>query len=260
MPDRPGAGEFLGPERLEHGLTHVGGRDRHPHAGFLEGADLGIGRVFGAADDGTGVAHAAPGGRGAPGDERGHGLLDVLADVAGGLDLVGAADLADHQDAVGLRVVLEEAEAVDVREAADRVAADTDAGGLGEAELAGLPDGLVGEGAGAADYSNGLAPLGLADVGVDVAGHDADLAPGGGVGVVGRFAAPGFRPGRDDAGAVGADEGDVRPVAAAPVSLVDHRADADHVLDRDSLGDGADDLDPGVRGLEDRVGGKAGGD
>ena len=93
------------------------------------------------------MTHAFAGGCGASGDEGGDGLLDVLLDVLGGFDLVGAADLADHEDAVGIGVLLEHADAVDVVEAADGIATDADAGGLGEAEVAGLPDGLIGEGA-----------------------------------------------------------------------------------------------------------------
>ena len=47
--------------------------------------------------------------------------------------LGGAADLADHQDAVGVGVGLEELEHVDEVDAVDRIAADADAGRLADA-------------------------------------------------------------------------------------------------------------------------------
>ena len=45
-----------------------------------------------------------------------------------------AADLADHQDRLGLRVVLEQLQQVDLVGADDRVAADADARRLAEAQ------------------------------------------------------------------------------------------------------------------------------
>src|SRR5207237_4867145 len=71
-----------------------------------------------------------------------------------------------------------------------------------------LPDGLVGEGAGAGDDADRPGALGLADMGVDVAGHDADLAARLGIGIGGEGAGAGLGARGDDAGAVGADEGD----------------------------------------------------
>ncbi len=67
---------------------------------------------------------------------------------------------------------------------------------------------------------------------MDVAGHDADLA----------------LPGRDHAGAVGADEPGPRALERA--------LDADHVEDRDALGDAHHEREPGVDRLEDGVGGE----
>ncbi len=72
---------------------------------------------------------------------------------------------------------------VDEGGADDGVAAEADAGGLAEAEVRELPDGFVGERAAAAHDADGTLLM-------DVAGHDADFAFFG----------------RDDAGAVGADE------------------------------------------------------
>ncbi len=94
-----------------------------------------------------------------------------------------AADLADHDDGLGLGVVVEQAQRVDVRSADDGVAADADGRRLADAALRELVHGLIGERAGAGDDAD-RAFL------VNAAGHDADL---------------GFA-GRDDAGAVGSDE------------------------------------------------------
>src|SRR5262249_36855911 len=97
-------------------------------------------------------------------------------------------------------------------------------GGLAQAEVGQLPDRLVGQGAAAADDADrpGL---------VDVAGHDADLA-------LAR---------RDDAGAVRPDQ---------PARLVLERLHRPGpVEDGNALRNDDDDLDAGVRGLEDGVGG-----
>jgi hypothetical protein len=72
-----------------------------------------------------------PGGGGA-GDEAGDRLAAVRLDPARGLDLGGAADLADHDDAPGVGVVVEHADDVEVGGAVDRVAADADAGALAD--------------------------------------------------------------------------------------------------------------------------------
>src|SRR3546814_10628591 len=82
-------------------------------------------------------------------------------------------DLADHDDALGLRIVLEQLKAVDEVPAVDRVAADADDGRLAQARVGRLLDRLVRQRARARDDAD------LAH-GMDVAGHDADLALAGG--------------------------------------------------------------------------------
>ena len=72
-------------------------------------------------------------------------------DEGGRLLLGGAADLADHHDRVGVRVVLEQPQHVDEVGAVDRVAADADARRLAEPALGELVDGLVGQRAAARD-------------------------------------------------------------------------------------------------------------
>ena len=86
-----------------------------------------------------------PAGAVLPDDERCDGFADVRLDEGGGLLLLGSADLADHHDGFGLRVVVEHGEHVHERRAGDGVAADADAGGLPDAAFRQLVDGLVGE-------------------------------------------------------------------------------------------------------------------
>ena len=92
-------------------------------------------RALAAGDDGAGVAHAASRRRGAAGDEADDRLLEVGLDALGRVLLGVAADLADHDDGLGLGVVVEQLQHVDEVGAVDRVAADADAGRLAEPEV-----------------------------------------------------------------------------------------------------------------------------
>src|SRR5690606_18353534 len=87
-------------QRGLHGGANVRGCGCHRDARSLERLDLVLGFALAAGDDGAGVAHATSRGRGAPGDEARHGLLDVLADELCGLFFGRAADLTDHDDAL----------------------------------------------------------------------------------------------------------------------------------------------------------------
>ena len=101
-----------------------------------------------------------PGGAVVPAMKRRDRLLHLLLDELRRALLGAAADLADHDDAVRVRVGLEELEHVDEVHAADRVAADADARRLTDAERGELPDGLVGERAGARDDADVARPCG----------------------------------------------------------------------------------------------------
>src|SRR5690606_9495623 len=213
------------PQPLRDRRAQVARRLHGGHAGLLHRGELALRGARAARGDRAGVAHALALGRGRAGDEADHRLGHVLGDVLGRLFLGGAADLADHDDALGLLVRLEQLQAVDEVEAVDRVAADPDHGGLAEARVGGLLHGLVGQRA-RARHDRDLARH------VDVARHDPDLALARG----------------DDARAVRPDQDHVL-VAGQRV------LDPQHVEHRDALGDRDDDLDAGVCGLEDRVGG-----
>ena len=176
-------------------------------------------------DDRPGVAHPLARGRRDAGDEPHHRLLHVLLDPSRRGLLVGAADLADHDHRLGLRIVVEQLQNVDVLQSVDRIAADADAGGLPEAELGELPDRLVGERARARHHPDRASS-------VDVPRHDADLD----------------LVGRDHARAVRADQ--QRALALHAV------LGADHVAHRDALGDADHQIQVGLDRLLDRLRGE----
>ena len=198
-------------------------------AGGFHGFDLRFRVALAARDDGAGVAHTAARRGGAAGDEARGGLPAALlalgGEELGGLFFGRSANLTDHDDRLGFRIVEEHVEHVDMLGPFDRVAADADGGRLAEAEIRGLLDRFIGERARTRDDADRAAPM-------DVAGHDADLAGVGG----------------NHAGAVGADE--------ARVGVHQRALDLHHVEDRNALGDADDELHLGVDRLEDRVGGK----
>src|SRR5881396_3490283 len=96
------------------------------------GRGFGGGGAFAAADDRAGVTHTAAGWSGGAGDEAGDGFAAAFLDPRGGFFLFGAADLADYDDAVRLRVVVEHFDDVQVGRAVDGIAANADARGLAD--------------------------------------------------------------------------------------------------------------------------------
>ena len=161
-----------GLQDLPHQLGGLGGRLADLDADGLEGLLLGRGGAGRARDDRAGVAHGLALGGGEARDVADDRLGDVVLDVVGGTLLGVAADLADHHDRIGLRVLLEGLEAVDVRRADDRVAADADRGR--EAEVAQLEHHLVGQRArlGHQPDAAALGDVGGDDAGVGLAGAD----------------------------------------------------------------------------------------
>src|SRR6266700_1136935 len=143
-----------------------------------------------AADNRASVAHAASRRRSLPGNEADNRLLHI------GFNPFRSAFLG--------------------------VAADSDAGGLANAEARQLIDGFVSERAAAADHAN-------VSLLVNAAGHDADFA-------LAR---------RNDAGAVRANE--------ACFIEVHNRGHANHVDDGDALGDANNERDLRIGGFENRV-------
>ena len=135
-----------------------------------------------------------------------------------------AADLADHDDRLGLRVGEEHLEHVDELGALDRIAADADRGGLAEARVGGLEHRLVGS-----------VP-------------ERDTMPT----VPGLKMLPGMMPILHSPAVI--DARAVRPDQAR-LRAVERALDLDHVEHRDALGDADDERDLGVDRLADGVGG-----
>ena len=212
---------------LLHDLEHLDAEDRwgvdHVETGSGHGRDLVFGAALSARDDGTGVAHTPARGGRAAGDEADDWLagVTVLRPPFGGVLLGGSTDLTDHDDALRLRVVAELLEAVDEVAAVEGVTADAHNSGLAKARGGGLVHSLVREGAGARDDTD-------LSLGVDVAGHDADLALSG----------------LDDAGAVRANELGGGLLAEGPLDL-------GHVLLGNALRDAHRERDLRLDGVHD---------
>src|SRR5438445_1807778 len=222
------AGQSAGDGFAQRGGYSLADIGRTPHAAnSRRGHDFVFffRRARAAADDGAGMTHAASGRRSLSGDEANHRLAHASPNEFRGLLLGIAADLADHDDGMRIGIIVEEAHGIQKRCADDGIAANANAGGLSYAQVHELADGFVGQRAAAADHSN------VAHA-VNLSGHDADFA----------------LTGRDDAGAVGADEASL---AAAKCS-----GHAHHIQRGNTFGDADDERQPGVNGLEHGVSGK----
>src|SRR5579884_1371785 len=104
------------------------GRWGNNDAGALQRRDLVGGAALAAGDDRAGMTHAPPGRRGAAGNEADDRLFAPRGpEKLGRLLLAAAADLADHDDRLGLVVGEEHLQDVDKARAVDRIAADADA-------------------------------------------------------------------------------------------------------------------------------------
>src|SRR5690606_10818711 len=102
-------------------------------------------RALTARNDRTGMTHALARRRGNAGDKAYHRFLHVVLDPACAGFLCIAADLADHDDSIGVRIIIEHAQHVDVLQARNRIAADTDDGRLTQTEFSQLTSGFIGQ-------------------------------------------------------------------------------------------------------------------
>lgn len=168
---------------MEEGVADFGHGAGDGDAGAFQRGDFIFGAAFASGDDGACVSHATSGRGGCARDECRHWFFDVFFHKCGGFFFLGASDFADHDNRLGLRVVVEKFDDLPMRESMNGVAADADASALSVITRGNLPNGFVGEGAASRNNADGT---GL----VNISGHDADFA----------------LPGRDDAGAVGPDE------------------------------------------------------
>src|SRR5271156_1233116 len=216
----------LGPQHLAHRRADRRGRFRDHDSGALQRLHLVAGAALAAGDDRAGMTHPPAGRCGAAGDKPDDRLLrPSRLQEFGAVFLGTAADFADHDDRLGLVIGEKHLEHLDEVRAVDRITTDADAARLPQTDRCGLSYRLIGQGAGARDDADLAAAM-------NMPGHDADLA----------------LVGSDDTRAVGADQ----PRTAAGETALD----ADHVEDRDALGDADDQRDLGIGRLEDRIGGE----
>ena len=118
--------------RLNQGFSEAGGAVCDNNTRRAHGVDLVLGAALAAGDDGARMSHA-PSGRGrasrdAARDRLFPACLRLVRDELGGFFLGRSADLADHDDRLGLRVAEQQIERVDMLGPLDRVTADADAG------------------------------------------------------------------------------------------------------------------------------------
>src|SRR5690606_9411936 len=125
-------------------------------------------RTFTTGNDRTGVAHAFAFGCGNASDETDYWFFHVVFDPACAHFFCVAADFANHDDCVCIRILIEHAQDVDVLQAGNRIATDTDHSRLPETEFSQLTGCFI---------SQGTRTRNDADAAflVDVTRHDADL-------------------------------------------------------------------------------------
>src|SRR5689334_20517013 len=129
-------------DRLQQ-RSHLRGIARDLDARCLHHVQLLVGGALAARDDRARVAHALARWRRDTGNESDYGLAHVVLDPLRSRFFIRAADLANHHDGVGARVVVEKLQHVDVLETIDRIATDAYRRRLTEAELGQLPDRFV---------------------------------------------------------------------------------------------------------------------
>ena len=175
-------------------------------ATFTHNAHFGFCGVIGTADDRTGVAHAPAGRSRLAGDETYNRLCAIGFDPVGCFGFHTTADLTDHYDALGFRIVHEQFNGFFGGGTDDGVTANTDGGSDAHTGFHDLVSRFVGQGTG---FRND------ADIAFfeDKSGHDTHFA---------------FTCG-DDTGTVRADEAGV---LALQVVFHFH-----HVLDGNAFGD-----------------------
>src|SRR5690606_30667297 len=149
-------------------LAHFGWIASGTDTASFHDFELGIGCVRAAGDQGTCVTHTLSRRRRNTSDKSDNRLLHVVLRPLGSVDLVRTTDFADHDDGVGIGVFVEHLQDVDVLEAVDGIATDTNGGRLTQAQLGQLGNSFVREGARTADDTD-------ATLARDVTGHDADL-------------------------------------------------------------------------------------
>jgi hypothetical protein len=194
----------------------------YAHTGSSQRFDFLLCGAFAAFDDSPGMTHARALRGASAGDESRHRFGHVGFDIFSSIDLGASTDLADEDDFLRSRIVLEHLQHVDEACADDGITTDPDTGCLSQAGFGQSMNDLIGEGA-ALRYH--------ADVtgGGDIAGHDAD-----------------FRLSWDEqTGAVGADQ--------AAVAALNIFVDLHHLQYGDVLCRAYDQRNIGVHGFENGI-------
>src|SRR6266851_123028 len=111
-------------QHSRHGLADISRRLHHMNPRSRHRLHLLLGRTLAARDDRTRVTHSPSRRRRLPGDKAHHRLLHIVLDELRRLLLSRPADLADHDDRLGLRIVIQQPQRIDVVRPDNRVAAN----------------------------------------------------------------------------------------------------------------------------------------
>lgn len=143
----------------------------HRDTSVLQSGNLRVRTALATADNGPGVTHPTTGGCTDTGDEADGGLVVLVVGLEefGRIFLGATANLTNHDDTLGLRVLEEDAQAVDEVGARERVTTNANDERLTKTSLGSLVHGFVGQGTGTRDDTD-TATL------VDESRHDTNLA------------------------------------------------------------------------------------
>src|SRR5215471_13050835 len=109
-------------------FSYFGWRGAHSDAGRFHSCDFVFRLAAAARNDRPGMPHPAPRRCGLPGDESDYRLLDVVFDIRRRGFFRRAADLADHDDGMRIRILVKKPDRIRMRRADDRIAANADTG------------------------------------------------------------------------------------------------------------------------------------
>lgn len=134
-------------------LTQRSRASLHCNTGVLKSGNLRVRATLTTADNGTGVTHPTTRGRTDTGDEADSRLVVLVVGLEefGRILLSATANLSNHDDTLGFRVLEEDAQAVDEVGARERVTTNANDQRLAKTGLGRLVHGLVGQGTGTRD-------------------------------------------------------------------------------------------------------------
>ena len=178
-------------------------------------------------------------------DKRRNWLLHVHANPFGRVNFILTANLANHDHAFGLLIAVEHGKRLDEIQTLHRIATNTNARALTNSNARTLPHRLIGQRAGAANNSNGLALLGIGAVQMNVARHNSNFASAFITAAIGLQATR-----RNHAGTIWTNQRDVR------IRFIKHSARAHHVLHGHAFSNATDQRNARVGRFKNCVGRK----